>query len=171
MATTSAQLSDHHSTFDGDQEQGPLVLDRILGAATDPEHAPALHDLAHRGQVETVLIDPSEIARRRFRTRTDQGTDCAVALARSDRLFNGAVLLITPDRAIIVKVRAEEILRLIPTDQAAALELGFHAGNLHWRVRFENGALLVLMDGPRDTYVARLQTLLDDGKVVINDHK
>mgnify|MGYP006140052353 CR=1 FL=1 len=40
-------------------------------------------------------------------------------------------------RAVIVRVEPEAWLRLRPADAAAALAVGYHAGNLHWRVRFE----------------------------------
>jgi urease accessory protein len=47
------------------------------------------------------------------------------------------------------------------------LELGYHAGNLHWRVRFDGGDLLVALDGPRESYIARLEDLMADGKVEV----
>ena len=80
-------------------------------------------------------------------------------------LFDGAVLALDADRALIARVGAERWLRLVPASQAAALELGYHAGNLHWRVRFAEGALLVALDGPADDYLVRLGALVTDGQV------
>jgi len=148
----------------------PLVLDAILASATDADVAEKLHRLAHRGAVERVTLDAADTARRRLRVTTDKGTDCAIALPRESRLFNGAVLLLDADtRAIVVRVAEEEILRLCPADAAAALELGFQAGNLHWRVRFEDAVLAVLLDGPRDDYLVRLEPLLAAGRLRIDD--
>jgi urease accessory protein len=40
---------------------------------------------------------------------------------------------------------------------------------LHWRVRFEGNHLVVLLDGPLDTYRARIKPLLEAGEVVESD--
>ena len=39
-------------------------------------------------------------------------------------------------------------LLIAPTDAAAALELGYFVGNLHWRVRFDGHVLKIALDGP-----------------------
>jgi urease accessory protein len=54
-------------------------------------------------------------------------------------LFDGAVLLLEPDRAIVVRVNAERWLSLPPRSIANAVEPGYQAGNLHWRARFAAG--------------------------------
>jgi urease accessory protein len=55
-------------------------------------------------------------------------------------------------------------LPLEAPDETAALELGYFCGNLHWRVRFEKKRILVAMEGPQDSYLARLEPLLARGK-------
>ena len=144
-----------------------LRLTRILGNATEPEIAERLHVLEHDGRVETITLDAADTARKRLRVATDKGTDCAVALARSDRLANGAVLLLEDERAVVVRMRETVWLALGPRDLAAALELGYFCGNLHWRVRFEGAVLKVALDGPRETYLARLAQHLADGRARI----
>ncbi len=144
-----------------------LRLTRILGNATEPEFAERLHALEHDGRVETITLDAADTARKRLRVATDKGTDCAVAIARSDRLANGAVLLLEDDRAVVVRMRETVWLALGPRDLAAALDLGYFCGNLHWRVRFEGEVLKVALDGPRETYTARLAQHLADGRARI----
>ena len=144
-----------------------LRLTRILGNATEPEFAERLHALDHDGRVETITLDAADTARKRLRVATDKGTDCAVAIARSDRLANGAVLLLEDDRAVVVRMRETVWLALAPRDLAAALDLGYFCGNLHWRVRFEGAVLKVALDGPRETYIARLAQHLADGRARI----
>ena len=141
-----------------------LRLTRILGNATDAAIAERLHALEHDGRVETITLDAADTARKRLRVATDKGTDCAVAIARSDRLANGAVLLLEDDRAVVVRMRETVWLALGARDLAAALDLGYFCGNLHWRVRFEGTVLKVALDGPRETYVARLAQHLADGR-------
>ena len=90
-----------------------------------------------------------------------------MALARSDSLANGAVLLLEDDRAVVVRMRETVWLALGPRDLAAALDLGYFCGNLHWRVRFDGPVLKVALDGPRETYLARLAQHLKDGRARI----
>jgi len=143
----------------------PLLIETILGRTDASDMAGRLHHLGHHGgRIERLVIAPTDLPRRRFAAETDLGTACFVALPRETALFDGAVLHLSETRAIILHVGQQEWLRLQPLADSA-LELGYHAGNLHWRVRFEDGCLLVALDGPRETYLARLRALEAQGKV------
>jgi len=142
-----------------------LGLNSIVGFASDATLAEPLHGLAHRGAIEYLLLDRDDTLRHRLRAVTDKGSECAISLARSERLGDGAVLLIEDERAIVVRMKEEDWLALQPAHAAAALELGYHAGNLHWRVRFKGEVLLVAREGPEQTYLDRVQPFLDDGRV------
>jgi urease accessory protein len=147
-----------------------LRLDRIIGHAGDAALADKLHRLEHDGRVEYVLLAGEDTARRRLHVATDRGTDCAILLARSERLSNGAVLLLEPDRAIVVRLREAAWLTLAPRDAAAALELGYFAGNMHWPVRFDGAVLKIQLHGPVQSYLDRLDHLFRDGRVHRADH-
>ncbi len=140
-----------------------LLLTDILGAVSDPELHEAIHRLEHKDAVDSLAVEPADLARRRMRLSSAKGRDCALALPRSQKLFNGAVLVLQEDWALVVRVNEERWLRLRPRDAPAALELGYHAGNLHWRVRFKDGDLLVALEGPEETYLARLESQLENG--------
>jgi urease accessory protein len=142
-----------------------LRLHGIIGTAADPAYAGLLHELEHEDGIELLFVPPSDAGRKRFRLATDRGTDCAVSLDRDEELIDGALLYIDPKLAIIARFGEQEIWRLRPIDQAAALKLGWNAGNLHWRVRFEDDCLAVLLDGPLHTYRARIVPLLEAGEV------
>jgi urease accessory protein len=144
----------------------PIVIEAILGAAADPALAERLHDLRHHGAVETLFVAPQDLPRRRFRSVTDRGTACFIALPRTAELFDGAVLHMEEGRAILLRVGQQEWLRLAPS-AGGALELGYLAGNLHWRVRFEGDHLLVARDRPLAEYLARLADLQQAGKVSV----
>ena len=144
----------------------PLVIEAVLGRGDDPALAERLHDLRHHGVVETLFVASVDLPRRRFHGVTDAGTACFVSLPRSAQLFDGAVLHIDDGRAILLRVGEQEWLRLAPT-AAGALELGYLAGNLHWRVRFERDCLLVARDRPLEEYLARLADLRQAGKVSV----
>ncbi len=143
-----------------------LRLHGIIGTADDPTYRPVLHALEHAGGIELLFVPPGDANRKRFRLVTDRGTDCAISLDRDEDLVDGALLYIDPQRAIIARFGEQQVWRLAPRDQAAALRLGWNAGNLHWRVRFEGNVIAVLLDAPLHTYRARILPLLDDGDVI-----
>ena len=76
------------------------------------------------------------------------------------------MLALDEARAIVVRLTVERWLTLSPRNEASALELGYFAGNLHWRVRFAGPRLLIALEGPKEDYLARLGPLLRDGRAV-----
>jgi urease accessory protein len=143
-----------------------LLIERVLGSRLEPAFSKRIHELEHRGAIDLLMVPAADVARRRLRATTREGAEVAIALPRDQQLFDGAVLLIEPDRAIVVRVAEERWLRLQPHAIADAIELGYHAGNLHWRVRFEGEALLVALEAPTDDYLARLGALVAERRVV-----
>jgi urease accessory protein len=142
-----------------------LRLTQVLGTASEPHLAERLHALSHRGAVEYVTLRREDVSRRRLHVFTDRGTEGAIILDRNDPLSNGAVLLIEDDRAVVVKLEEAPWLALEPRDAAAALELGYFCGNMHWKVRFVGEYLHVSLQGPREDYIDRLLHLIADGRV------
>lgn len=145
---------------------GLLVIEGILGHRDEEPWHERLHDVAHHGVIEVLAIAPADTARHRLRGITDAGTDCAVVIARNEMLFDGAVLYLDDHRAIVLKVGEQQWMRLRPADAEAALELGYHAGNLHWRVRFDGSDLEVAIDGRAETYLERIAGMVDARRVV-----
>lgn len=142
-----------------------LRLNGIVGQTNDPQFFDKLHHLQHDGRVERIILGAEDAARHRLRVQTDAGSECAISLPRDQRLTNGSILLLEQDRAVIVIMRDEELLKLLPSDTVAALELGYFAGNMHWPVRFQAGELHILMHGPAQSYLDRLQPLLTSGRI------
>jgi urease accessory protein len=73
--------------------------------------------------------------------------------------------LLEEDRAVVVRMLETQWLVLQPRDAEAALELGYFAGNMHWKVGFEGERLRVAVQGPVETYLERLAHLMRDGRV------
>ena len=142
-----------------------IKIDHIAGTATEPAIAEALHDLEHRDAVEYVTLSPSDTQRHRLRVMTDRGTECAIAVPRTQRVENGTVLLLEAGRAIVVRMSEMQWLTLRPRDAAAALELGYFAGNMHWKVEFEGELLRIAVQGPVEHYLERLSHLMQDGRM------
>lgn len=143
------------------------IFTDILGESDDPALAGPLHRLEHAEAVDELLIPRADLARRRLRAMTAKGADIAIALPREVQLFDGAVLHCDDDNALIVRVEAEHWLRVRPSSAKSALRLGYHAGNLHWRVRFDGTDLMVALEGPADRYRDRLADMIADGTCAI----
>ena len=143
-----------------------LRIHRVVGNVHDAELAERVHRLDHEGLVEYLTLERNDVHRRRLRARTDRDTECLIALPRDQTLADGAVLTLDEARAIVVRLEVERWLTFAPRDEAAALELGYFAGNLHWRVRFEGARLLIALEGPEQDYLARLAPLLRDGRAL-----
>ena len=144
-----------------------LKLHGIVGSASDAPIARRLHALEHRDAVEILYVPDAEAGRHRLRLTTDRGTDCALILGRDETLTDGAVVLMEPARAITVRIGALKTLTLRPDGIEAAIQLGWNAGNLHWRVKIRGRDLVILLDGPEAEYLARIKPLLDAGSVTI----
>jgi urease accessory protein len=137
----------------------------VLGFASDPAIAHRLHELSHAGKVEFLTISREDALRKRMRLKTDQGTECLIAITRDQTLGDGAVLELG-DRAIVVKMMEERWLTLEPVDHATALELGYFCGNLHWRVRFVHNRIQIALEGPESDYLSRLERFLTKKKAI-----
>jgi urease accessory protein len=137
-------------------------IENIIGSIDSPEIAEQLHHLTHAGMVEYVVLARADLARHRLRVKSSAGNEYGIALPRSQHLFNGAVLVLEDDRAVVVRLEEEQWLVLAPRDVPAALELGYHAGNMHWRVRFDAGRLMIAIEGDEGSYLARLEGLVGD---------
>lgn len=141
------------------------VIQRVLGSRSEAGLAERLHHLEHHGAVDILPVPSADMARRRLRAKTIAGEEIALALPRDQALFDGAVLVLDDHHALVARVGTERWLRLVPANAADALELGYHAGNLHWRVRFDGVALLVALEGPVEDYLVRLGALVTEGRV------
>ena len=143
------------------------ILQGIVGWATDEAVAHQLHELSHDQAVEYVHLDVHDLDRTRLRVTSDAGTDYAVILPRGSALADGAVLLLEPDRAVVVRAGAPRTLTLRATDLAAALRLGFLAGHLHWKLTQANDTLVVHLQGPESDYLDRITELTATGRVEV----
>ena len=140
---------------------------KIIGSVSEPSLAEKLHQLEHHGMVHYVTLSADDILRRRLRVQTDSGQECGIALERSDHLFDGAILHLDEDAAVVVRTSRSHWLTLQARDVAAALELGYFAGNMHWAVTFDGTVLRIAIKGRVEDYQLRLQPMLADGRVTI----
>ena len=145
-----------------------LRIERVLGSRLEPDLSEGLHRLEHRGTDDVVNLPDADLARSRLLIILRGGEECAIALPRNQKLFDGAVLLLDDDRAIVVRAATERWLRLAPRSLGDAIELGYHVGNLRWRVRFDGEVLLVALEGRPEGYLARLEGLIESRRVGVS---
>lgn len=139
------------------------IYSEILGSMADFHDA--LHRLDHAHGVDVLRMARGDLARRRTRATTEGGVEVAIALPRDKKLFDGAVLALSEETALVVRVEAEDWLALQAKDHGAALRLGYFCGNLHWRVRFDDNTILVAIETEERLYLDRLAPMLDEGAV------
>ncbi|MGI4815467.1 MAG: urease accessory protein UreE [Janthinobacterium lividum] len=146
------------------------VYTAIVGSIAEAAISNHIHLLEHAGKVDYLTLSADDVRRRRLRATSDEGVECGVALDRDVQLFDGAVLRLDPDAALVVRTRSAAWLDLLPCNMDAALELGYFAGNMHWKVQFHGKLLKIALKGPIDDYLARLQPLIHANRVAVRLH-
>jgi len=137
-----------------------LNINHVLGSRLEPAFSERLLRMEHRNAVDVVQLSEADLEQQQLLATTRRGQELAIALPRHQRLFDGAVLLLDDIHAIVVRAANRRWLRLEPRSLSDAIELGYHVGNLHWRVRFEGEALLVAVEGRPENYAVRLGELI-----------
>jgi urease accessory protein len=143
------------------------VYTSIVGSAAEPRISDLIHDLEHHGRIDYLTLGADDIQRRRLRAITDGGEECGIALDRDAQLFDGAVLRLGHNSALVVRTKNTAWLTLVPRDTGAALELGYFSGNMHWKVQFDGPVLKIALKGTADDYLARLQPFIESGRAVV----
>ena len=144
-----------------------MILTQVIGTVRDRRYAVKLQEVERKGGIEYVTLSILDTQRKRLRVESDRGTDYAIALPREAALENGSILYLDQERAVIVKLARQQWLRLRPKHITGALQMGYNAGNHHWRVKFDGADILIALEGPRSDYIERLEALLSSGEVAI----
>ena len=58
-----------------------------------------------------------------------------------------------------------------PKDFATAIELGYFAGNMHWRVKFAEDHLDIALESPEQIYLERLHDFFDQQRITRIGHE
>lgn len=144
-----------------------LDIETIIGLESEPKIHDALHHLSHHGSVDYLTMSEEDMKRKRLRATTGEGRECRISLARNQKLQNGSVLYMDDALAIVVRARQAQWLSLEPASLADGIELGYFAGNMHWRVAFEGPVLKIALDGAPSSFKDRISHFLESGRVRI----
>lgn len=140
---------------------------RIVGHHSDEGLHDILHEMDRAGRVVHLQVPSAELGRRRFKAVDQHGVEYGVALGRDEQLRGGSVLFLSEDRAVVVDALATEQLLLRATTTEGGIQLGWHAGHLHWRVRMEEDHVTVLLDAPRQDYLDRIADWISRGLIEV----
>jgi urease accessory protein len=144
-----------------------ITYTNIIGNAAQASFSEQLHHLEHENKVDYLTLSSDDIQRKRLKAFSSTGKECGIALARDQKLYGGAILHLADDYALVVRSTDAQWLRCRPKDAAAALELGYFAGNMHWSVRFQGEILEIEIKGKVEDYQERLTHLLSAGRIML----
>ena len=143
-----------------------LRIDSIVGHLSDVPIAEILHKLDHQNLIERVTLLPEDLKRHRLKATTDKGYEVAISIPRDIALEDGSVVYLDTKRAIIITASKQKWLIITASTAALALQLGYHAGNLHWKVRFDGIDIHVAVIGSYQPYIDRLSSLFEPGELL-----
>lgn len=145
-----------------------LKIHHVLGSRLESSFSERIHRLELHNAVDEVGLAASAFEQRELRVTTRGGAELVIALPSHEKLFDGAILLLDDNQAIVVREAGQRRLRLQPRSISDAIELGYQIGNLGWPVRFEGDVLFVAMQGRAENYVVRLGELIWSRRVAIS---
>ena len=137
----------------------------IVGHHSDEAIHDELHRREHDGTLVTLVVATADLGRRRFKVVGSDGSTYGVALSRDEVLRDGSVLALDDTRAIVIEAEEGETLTLRAATLAGGIQLGWHAGHLHWRVRMDGDTMTVLLDAPADEYLVRIAPWLESADI------
>jgi urease accessory protein len=141
-----------------------LVADIYLGHEAESTVAERVAETTTEQVHRTVLTD-TERRRSRVRTRTTDGLDLGVVVARD--LGDGDVLETDGEDLVVVELEPVDAMVLdladADVDAVAALELGHAVGNRHWDMVLRGSEALFPVPDTRDRMRATVEGLLPAG--------
>lgn len=136
------------------------VIDGTCGnVETDPDLACARDRHREQGTLEHLRIDDTQRRKSRFRASTDAGTELGIVVPGSTPLSPGDVLL-EADVMIVVELAETAALAVTFPDGVAATTavlVGHAAGNRHWDLAVDAGAVYVPAGPDPDARRERLE--------------
>lgn len=141
----------------------------IVGHQSADEFRESVRTHVEAGSAVCLRIPAKELGRRRLKVQDQHGKEYGIALPRNADLGDGTVLAIDQHRVVLVEAEESKELVLQAVSPEAGIRLGWVAGHLHWKVRFEGDRLAVLLEAPRSEYVKRLGESVGGGSIRIVD--
>ncbi|MCL7749526.1 MULTISPECIES: urease accessory protein UreE [Halalkalibacter] len=115
-----------------------MIIESIVGnVATMEKRAP---------HVERVYLESDDLVKRIQRVTTDHGKEIGIRLKENRELIDGDVLYMDEKNMIVVSVKEDDLLTIMPTSIQQMGEIAHQLGNRHMPAQFEGDEMLVQYD-------------------------
>ncbi|XJZ25716.1 urease accessory protein UreE [Bacillota bacterium Lsc_1132] len=115
-----------------------MIIQNVIGnIATLEKKAP---------HVERVYMNSDDLVKRIQRVTTDHGNELGIRLKENRELHDGDILYMDEKNVIIVAVKDDDILTIMPKSIKQMGEIAHQLGNRHLPAQFEGNEMLVQYD-------------------------
>jgi len=143
-----------------------ITITSILGNVRDAEFADKYEQSVRDNTCEIVKIQRSESQRVRMRKASDKGTDVALTLPQGVQIRHKDVILINPEKMIIVEIEPESVAAISINEDSTnftsidiPIILGHTIGNLHRPLKVEGRTIYFPIQA--DTELEMFRRLLE----------
>lgn len=123
-----------------------ILINRVLGHCDDVFWAGVCDEMHKQGRLELLTIEPEQLMKKQFRTRTDRGTVVGVSLREENEAYSitstlrpGAVVFFEANgRVVLARIGGARVLVVATLNDFStqdALNLGHYFGCLGWPMR------------------------------------
>ncbi|RBW70151.1 urease accessory protein UreE [Bacillus taeanensis] len=115
-----------------------MIIEKVVGnVATLEKRAP---------HVERVYLESDHLVKRIQRVVTDHGNEIGIRLKENRDLVDGDVLYMDDKNMIVISVKEDDLLTIMPTSIKEMGEIAHQLGNRHLPAQFEGNEMLVQYD-------------------------
>lgn len=115
-----------------------MIIEKVIGnIATLKKKAP---------HIERVYLQSEDLVKRIQRVVTDHGNELGIRLKENGELMDGDVLFMDERNMIVVAVKDDDLLIIMPTSIQQMGEIAHQLGNRHLPAQFEGKEMLVQYD-------------------------
>lgn len=102
-------------------------------------------DMSHY-HVEKVVLPSEDFTKRILRVTSDHGNEFGIRLDAGEELKDGTIFIIDDSHLLLLSVRREEYIEIIPRDMNEMGEVAHMIGNTHRPVVVENERIYLEID-------------------------
>jgi urease accessory protein len=115
-----------------------MIIEKVIGnVATLEKRAP---------HIERVFLESDHLVKRVQRVVTDHGKELGIRLSENRELVDGDVLYMDEKNMIVVSVKEDDLLTIMPKSIQQMGEIAHQLGNRHLPAQFEENEMLVQYD-------------------------
>lgn len=97
-------------------------------------------------QIEIVFLSSDDLVKRIQLVTTDHGNEVGIRLNKPKALADGDILYMDEKKAIVIKVKADDLLVIRPVSMKQMGEIAHQLGNRHMPAQFEGSEMLIQYD-------------------------